>query len=491
MRVERISDPARAIHIDGEAGDWPAGAAAVADGHSVYVRFWPGTPDSALQAADHTLMMLLDLDGSTFSGHTEEPWDGAMGLGIDLEIQISPTNPPDGPRSGVALALVDSAGRRRPISHADADFMFAPTYASEWYELRVARQVADFSGWRVGASADAVRPVRPGASPTPTRALLGTHGAGVIALLDSAGEQVASLPPFAFDLPALRARDGVQSGDPAIMPPARRNGAMRIMSANVRRSGPGKDPMPFVRTIRAMDPDAIAFQEWDADAETIRAWFEQHMGEAWNVVSFADQGVAIASRGEVVPLIDEPLLVDGRDYPVRCIAARVRTSMGDCVVASVHLKCCGGAFGEEDRTRMKEALAINEFLRHAREEGAEDMALVIAGDLNLVGSRPPMDTLREGLNHDGSDLHVARAEVVGDASTYTWREAGSAFSPGRLDYILHSGRAGDALSAFVLDTQRLAPGVLASLELESTDALASDHRPLIVDLRVQEGGSGI
>jgi hypothetical protein len=102
--------------------------------------------------------------------------------------------------------------------------------------------------------------------------------------------------------------------------------------------------------------------------------------------------------------------------------------------------------------------------------------------MNLVGSRPPIDLLRAGLDRDGSDLTPAPAAVHGDAAFYTWRDAKAAFGPGRLDWLLYSDASAHAVNAFVFDVSRLTDDVLVSMGLRREDAEASDHLPGVVDL---------
>jgi exonuclease III len=109
--------------------------------------------------------------------------------------------------------------------------------------------------------------------------------------------------------------------------------------------------------------------------------------------------------------------------------------------------------------------------------------VVIGGDWNLVGSREPLDIARGGADLDNSELDVARALVLGDAAMYTWRDAATGFPPGRLDVIVYSDSSAEVVNAFVLDTGRLADRALARMGLDRTDSRASDHLPVVVDLR--------
>ncbi len=466
------------IVLDGDISEWAYTNVASADDRYIYIRFSLGPARQALQASDETVLILLDVDGSTLTGNTGESWPGAGGIGVDLEIQISPMDAQRGePRRGVALAMVDRRGRRSPVSHADAGFIFAPTVASEWFEMRVLR---DLPGLEQSDEQDpslAVAPIREQRPAAPTRPKARSTGAGVVVLVDGDGRQNGSLNPFEFGLPELASGPDTAS---ATMP-RRRSDSIRVMSHNVLRSSPEQNPGPFARLITAVDPDVVLIQEWDADAETIASWFEQNVGARWNVIAHEDQGVAIAARGMIDALLDEPIQIDGSSRSARAILGLVRTPLRDTIVASVHLKCCGGADSSEDQTRLAEANAINEAFARRAPDG--DKLRIIAGDINLVGTLPPLDALRVGIDTDRTDLRVAAAAVLGDAIVTTWRDPTGPFTPGRLDYLVYSDAQADMLHAFVLDTELLSANELASLGLESGDSLASDHLPLVVDLR--------
>jgi endonuclease/exonuclease/phosphatase family metal-dependent hydrolase len=147
----------------------------------------------------------------------------------------------------------------------------------------------------------------------------------------------------------------------------------------------------------------------------------------------------------------------------------------------MHLKCCGTAGSAEDKTRMAQAAKINETWRSALARDGSKVR-VLGGDLNLVGSRAPLETLLAGLDSDGSALAVANPQILGDAAELTWRDGKTEFPPGRLDYIAYSGATAEVAQAFVVDTGRFSAKALASMGLDSDDTGASDHLPVVVDL---------
>ncbi|MGB0325863.1 MAG: endonuclease/exonuclease/phosphatase family protein, partial [Phycisphaerales bacterium] len=99
--------------------------------------------------------------------------------------------------------------------------------------------------------------------------------------------------------------------------------------------------------------------------------------------------------------------------------------------------------------------------------------VVLAGDLNLVGSQIPLERLEE------SGLTTIDMRQPDGATTATWDNESSSFLPGRLDYVLHSRQLNPTM-AVVFDTQDVDPSWLPhSLRRE-----ASDHLPLVVDFKV-------
>jgi endonuclease/exonuclease/phosphatase family metal-dependent hydrolase len=170
---------------------------------------------------------------------------------------------------------------------------------------------------------------------------------------------------------------------------------------------------------------------------------------------------------------------------LRFVSGLVQTPQGPLAVGSTHLKCCGTKESKEDRARMAEATAIAGMLATALGQGPGSQAwgVVIGGDLNLVGSRPPLEAIAQGADLDGSELLVAEPMRLGDHAMYTWYDAGNAYTPGRLDYLLYSDAVAEAVNSFVLDTSVMSEAALARLGLDAGDTASSDHLPVVLDVR--------
>jgi endonuclease/exonuclease/phosphatase family metal-dependent hydrolase len=461
-----------AITLDGDTSDWQGDSPITADDRYLYLRFAVQDAQYTLQAAPVTTSIQLDLDGSTATGRTSN-LQGFNSLGVDLEIEFSPRQGAV-TKNGVAAYAVDAQGRRTPIPIADLDLACAPTYASSWYELRIART-----------------PQTSGLLPEAGMRSQGTVS-GIIALYDGSGKIVGYSDPFSTFVPPAAAPAAV-----TVEVPAKPADAVRVMAFNVERSSPVSQPERFQRIFQALQPDIILISEWEqGDAAAMQAWFTALVdGDTqWSVRKAAGDsssggGVAIVSRYTLVPFRNDALTVPGENdkaqrRPVRFVAGRVITPVGELIVGATHLKCCGTKDSSEDRRRMAEARAINDFMASAA--AAYPGAIrVVGGDLNLVGSRPPLDLLRARIDADGSDLAVATPMVLGDRTLTTWRDSKGGFGPGRLDYIVYSDANAVAANAFVFDTGRLSDETLARLGLDRTDSEASDHLPVIVDLRAR------
>jgi len=457
--------PSTPIVIDGQVEDWPEDAALVADDKYVYFRVTVDEADPApLQAAPRTLALWIDLDGDPSTGRRHATPPPATELGVDYEIEFSPIYQGK-PGTGVRVIDATDEGDPREVSHAAIDLVTAPTHASSWYEGRIARSA-------MGEDALDARAAR-----------------AMFLVLDESG-------------PTDMWSDAMETGLPRLAPaqgfdldiPPRGVDAVRVMSWNVLRNAPVNNAGPFERVFQVVDPDIILLQEWDYTPAQLRGWFTALAPSPtpWQAHSRPEAGVGIVSRYPLTPLFDELLMMPDPDggedeRHVRCAAAIVHTPVGDVGVASLHLKCCGTAGGREDRIRMAEARALNDALESRFAEYGVPTR-VIGGDVNLVGGREPLDILSEGLDADGSDLAIANPRVMGDAAPYTWWDADSRFPPGRLDYLLVSDASADLVRTFVFDTARLSVRSLAAIGLDPSDSRASDHMPVVVDVRLRQMG---
>ncbi len=447
------------VMLDGLFDDWPEGVVALADADYVYLRFSPGEEASyAIQAAPEQVVLHLDMDGRAETGRGLQSPPAAAHLGIDLEVRFSP-RVAGGRGSGVMLRAFDASGQATTIRHADADFMASPTYANPWYEARISRHLAGVDALAGRIESGTAR--------------------GIVTIYDAQNRLVGYADPFETALPP---RAPAPPRAEAVIPP-HPAGGLRIVNYNVEHAAPMNNPGPFANILNALDPDVVLVQEWTSSTEAeIRAWFNAMLPASgpWHVVRNETWGVAVVSRYPAENLFPAPIRRQG-GATVRFVGARLHTSVGEAIVGSLHLKCCGGAGTSEDATRIAEAEAIADALAGLL---ADDPAAirVIGGDVNLVGTRTPLDRLVAGLDVDGSDLTPAFTPVLGDHAVYTWTHAPSSFAPGRLDWGVYGQAGAELVHAFALDTRRLGSRTLARYALEHEDAAASDHVPVVLDL---------
>lgn len=447
------------VVVDGDVSEWPPEVVATTDGWWLYLRWKVSGPSKTLQASDESLSLWLDLDTNPSTGVRPEGPRGANQLGVDLEIDFSPLGE-EGPGRGVRVTANRASGPS-VVGHHEVGFHFAPTYASEWYEGRLLRSGLAGAG-----------------VPSPRGGDLVT---GMLVLRDSSGRVVGRSEPFETEAVAAASRPPLAD---LRLPPKPADG-VRVVNWNVLRARPMEDVGPFARVLSVLSPDVVLVQEWTSPPREIEAWFNASVplpeGERWSVRTNEAWGVAVVSRFPLEPFGHEELYLEGAENPVRYVAALIDTPAGYLAAASVHLKCCGSSGSAEDQTRIREAGAINRSMSEAL--AIEPVAMrLIAGDMNLVGSRPPIDVIRNGLDVDGTDLAIAEAPVLGDAAYYTWREDGNAFTPGRLDFAVYADAAVRQARSFVLDTRVLSDAALDAAGLDRRDTDASDHLPMVIDL---------
>jgi hypothetical protein len=129
--------------------------------------------------------------------------------------------------------------------------------------------------------------------------------------------------------------------------------------------------------------------------------------------------------------------------------------------------------------------------------------MAVVGDLNIVGSQQPLDTIITGniINEgtygadsppdwDGTDLTDLHPVHNGSgAIDYTWR---SGFSTSRLDFVLYTDSVTDVANNFILNTVEMSIVDRFAAGLQSSDVVISgsqyDHLPIVVDFRLNIPG---
>ena len=445
------------VIVDGSLNEWQNQGirdVAFADEEHLYLRVRTDRVMN-LQANDQRVQIWLDIDGSAATGYSRELLGSSVSSGADVEIEFSPK-----PRSlGVAVWHVDDDGKRTRIIPSRIGLIHAPTYAAKEFEIRLLRRPAGIGDQQVDESGQLTswRSVR-----------------GAISVPSDLKKDSSRLDTFLIRTPPPRAPRRTSE-----IVAQRDTDAVRIVSYNVRNTSLLENPEPFTRIFNALNPDIILIQEWrKGDAATVRQWFDDRMprSTSWHVSQVTKRGEVIVSRR---PL--EHAIGSSKDV---YIGTDVHTTVGRVGIVNLHLTCCGTLDSDEDRARVAQATELNRALRKM-----DRGILVVGGDVNLVGSRRPLDILRSHADADGTDLAVARTMVMGDSAIYTWRHPEKVFAPdnlyfppGRHDYIVYSDSTAEMRQSFVLDTAILSDAALDAAGLRRSDSLASDHLPVIIDV---------
>lgn len=435
--------------VDGDFDEWPGAAAVMGTAEHLQFRFT--LPEAATaRRAGLTTLLRLDLDP-------------AAGNGVDLLLEIDPPSRGDRRSPWLNARLPD--GSEAGIEELDPHL--APTHAARNHEVRINRRATDAR----------------------LHGLLRAGGPATVEVLwvPREGEPTVLLPTATATLPP--------AGEPASLTglrvPATAQGAARFVAINVLWAQPRENPAPFGRVFRALNADVYLIQEWERDryreAELV-AWFKEHVDPAadWAAMVTGSggrgSGTAVVTRHPLVARMPahSPVEGGGWDFPARFAGAVIDLPFGRTLASSVHLKAGGRLDSPEDQRRLAEADAVNRLL--AGMAAASGTAYtVFGGDFNLNGTPAVVPLATRGLDADGSTLAVAAAEVLGRPGLlYTH---GRSTLKNRLDFITYPESVMEAAQAFVLDTRVLPAEALQASGLQADDTDATDHLPVVVDLR--------
>lgn len=441
--------------------------------------------EANLQSMPGSLRLALDGDADPGTGEVMGELDG-----VDRVVDFSHL-PPGGGGGGFGQGiLARTAGEGGWGDSYGIGLLYAPTWASHQFEVRMALPDVGASGGSAGG--------------IPFRLRLAT--------LDVSGAEVAATPVL----------EGVRGPSPETLrrgsldDVVRAPGAhLRVVAWNVGDQGMMRAPEPYLRILAALDPDVLLLDELNPAMDG--PWLLEALGRLpdgadWQVVVGTGGGrqrTAVAStrplalREELarVPWPDSVSRLSGLpmsnqmrsdlagaaadDLPT--VGATLVVEGRTVLFVPLDLMCCGRAGSTEDRARIMAVESIRSGIRGAL-AGGEVEGVVVAGDFNLVGSRAPLDRMAAGLDLDGGDLVPAPTPRLDGASTMTWRSPGP-FPPGQLDHALVSGSTLDILRSFAFDPADLDRRALEALGLRGDDGQVTDHLPVVVDLRVRRAGA--
>lgn len=490
------------IWVDGRFEDWdeatvvvtdpedaPADAAVdlrlarvMDDPHYIYIDLDVGRVVTA-QAMRGTVSLIFDGDDDVGTGATLL---GVAGADVVLELSRSDTRQPDGYGGGIGVRSVTARGVSDVQSPYLGDVIASPQYSSSRFEIRLAR-----GAWLEGVPSLF----------TAARFRMAVAFEDNAGMRDTTGMGSYVLRTTHRELPAPNA---------VIPPPAQ--GAFRTVVWNVAGERFQAQPDRAARVLAAVQPDVIMLDELfgTVTEDDLRAFFASAPLAArgpWSFVLGRSGGRQRAAVASVHPIRAEESLQEVH-YPEGALAAlasryddpafhqlltleagRGLSTTGawvgvpgrEVLFVPLDFQSVGHDGSSRDALREVQAATLRDRVMDAVGNGA----VVVGGDLNLVGSRRPLDSLVLGLDH-GRDLVVAEAWRLGDRSHTTWRNPVlGLFAPGRLDLIMYSGRMLEEVLAFNFDLDALGDAERSRHGLRAADGSGSDHLPVVVDLRVR------
>jgi hypothetical protein len=264
---------------------------------------------------------------------------------------------------------------------------------------------------------------------------------------------------------------------------------LRIITHNVKDDRPFNVAYQakFERLWSAVSPDIMHFQEiaGNSAAETrdlVASW----LGGVWFAAGHND--CKTVSR---YPITDT-WTIDGN---LAMLIDTSGSSIGTQLLSiNAHFPCC-----DNDTARQLEADAVIAFIRDAYLPGGDltltaDVPVMISGDLNLVGLAQQLETVVSGdiVNNDlygedcnpdpdGTALHNIVSRLTEKRMGYTWRNNGSHFWPGHLDFMIYSDSNLRRRHDFLVCTPEMSADALAANGLLAGDSNVSDHLVFCVD----------
>jgi endonuclease/exonuclease/phosphatase family metal-dependent hydrolase len=291
---------------------------------------------------------------------------------------------------------------------------------------------------------------------------------------------------------------------------------LRVMSYNVHEDSIFPDTSTsraakFSRVVRSLVPDVINLQEIYSHTSAEVASLMNNLlplgaGATWHAHQAFDS--VIVSRFPLLLQRTNTAPASPRSIAIALVDLPNSNYARDFYLMNNHFKCCGDVGGSEDAERQRQADALASWMRDARTPGGSlnlpsGTPMAVVGDLNIVGSMSPLNTLLSGniVNEtsygadsppdwNASPLTDARPlhNGVGPAD-YTWRDDASNFDPSRLDFMLYTDSVVSIGKKFVLNTVAMSAADRAAAGLQTYDVtvdnsgITYDHLPLVVDFR--------
>lgn len=297
----------------------------------------------------------------------------------------------------------------------------------------------------------------------------------------------------------------------ALAPDAIPPEGIRVLSWNVSGNPLAREPRAFAAMLQKAEPDIMILDEVSPklDLDHLQSVLTDLDGSSsWQITmgrSGGRQRIVIATRRPHRPVpglslevpyppayrtdLEErmsPLDHDNPEWrfemgiPVGGVV--VETVQHRLLLVGLDLQCCGNRLDSwQERRRRLEAKEIRRRIHQTLGRMSID-GIVIAGDLNLVGTVMPLVILTGPYGNPARSLSPAELYQLDDTSAWTWDGQGTKYQSRPMDFQLYESRTLEVRGGYVLDSRDLAEQDLEALDLRPDDAhRVSDHRPLLVE----------
>lgn len=253
----------------------------------------------------------------------------------------------------------------------------------------------------------------------------------------------------------------------------------------------------FESIIKVLNPDIIGFSECGSTSTSavktlLDDWLPLGTSEGWYVLNDATGDLITASRW---PLLQHwnslyrqfPVLID--------LPANYNTNL---LFTNAHLRCCGANYERQEQVDDYVSFMLDAMANGGEISLSENTPFVYAGDLNLVGFSQQLTTLVTGAiqntatygnggpyDWDSTSVTDQICRQTDKRMAYTWRDDGSSFPDGRLDYMIYSDAVMTAKKSFALQTEVMSTDRLQQYGFYQFDtSTASDHFPVTTDFSI-------
>lgn len=270
----------------------------------------------------------------------------------------------------------------------------------------------------------------------------------------------------------------------------------------------------FARIFAALDPDVVCLQEVSSSASSVRNLLDSLAplggGRRWAVYRGGNSSDVIAAKYPLSLQAARTSPAGQRDLGMALVDLPDSQFAHDLYVINSHYRCCGGEANDPQRQQQSDAIAA--WMRDARTPGGAitlpvGTGIAVVGDWNIVGSFTPAATVLNGdirdegrygpdapPDWDGTPNVDVRPRHNGrEPLDYTWRDDGSVFAPGRLDFLSYTDSVLRPGNAFVLNTGMMSDAERAATGLQIWDVTRDsigedyDHLPLVLDFHATTG----